>query len=182
MFSLKILFLTLVCIISGLLFFHNDAFAQTPTCTTPGVPPNVLITYPACQGVNCNPTQATCTWGAANGAANYSIKVTEIDSNTVINTQTLPAATLNFTFGVTSGKTYKCDVTAVNSCGANGTTGTFSLLCQTDVVSTPTPTLVPGATVPPIQQLPATGNNFILMALGVTGGIIMFFGAVLLKL
>lgn len=166
--------------ISGLLFFHSDAFAQT----APGTPGNVLITYPARQGVNLDYTQATCTWEAASGAATYSVQITEVDSNTVITTQSLASSVLTYTFAVTSGKTYKCSVTAINSSGTAGTSGTFSLLCQTDVIpnTTVAPTLPPGAIIPPIQGIPPTGNNFILMALGVMGGMIMFFGIALLKL
>lgn len=168
--------------ISGLLFSRSDAFAQS--CSTPGTPGSVLITYPARQGANLDATQATCTWDAVSGAASYSVKITEVDSGTVITTQALSSSVLTYTFSVTSGKTYKCDVTAINSCGTAGSTGTFSLLCETDVVTanpTATPTLVPGATAPPIQEIPPTGNNFMLMALGIMGGMVMFFGVTLLR-
>lgn len=176
MSSLKFILLTFVFMISGLLFFNGAAFAQT----APGTPPGVLITYPARQGVNLDSTQATCTWGAATGAASYSVQITQAGTNTVIATQTLSSSTLTYTFPVTSGQTYTCNVTAINASGTAGTAGTFSLLCETDVVVAPT--AAPVVTVPPIQQIPATGNNFILMALGVAGSLIMFAGVVLLRL
>lgn len=176
--SLKFLLVTPVFIVFGLLFFHGNAFAQA--CTTPGTPSNVLVTYPACQGVNCSGTQATCTWGAASDAASYSVQITEVDSNTVVTTQSLASSVLTYTFSVTGGKTYKCSVTAVNSCGTAGSAGTFSLLCETDVVVNPT--AAPVATLTPIQEIPPTGNNFILLALVAAGGMIMFFGIALLRL
>lgn len=180
MFRLKLLLFTVAYMISGLLFFHGDVFAQTPACTTPGTPGSVLITYPARQGINLDSTQATCTWGAASDVASYSVQITEVDSNTVVTTQTLSSSTLTYTFPVTGGKTYKCNVTAINSCGTAGTAGTFSLLCQTDIVTSPT--AAPGATIPPIQEIPPTGNNSILMMLGAMGSIIMFVGIALLRL
>lgn len=177
MLNLKSLLFIIAFIIVGVIFSHGNAFAQS-TCNTPGTPSSVLITYPACTGVNCDSTKATCTWGAASDAANYSVQITEVDSNTIVTTQTLASSVLTYTFGVTSGKTYKCNVTAINSCSTAGAAGTFSLLCQTDVLTNPT--IAP--TVSPIQQLPATGNNFILVALAGAVGLIMSFGVLLLKL
>ncbi len=133
------------------------ARVSAQACTTPAQVPNVIISYPACDANNlCNFTQATCTWGAVSGAATYSVKSTEVETSTIVYNQSVAATLFTATFPITQGKTYKCEVSAVNSCGTAGPAGTHSLLCQVDaaVTTTPaipqaTPTLVAKPVVPP---------------------------------
>lgn len=123
------------------------------TCQPPAAVSNVKVNFPNCEGDVCNFEQASCTFDAVSGAVTYSLKVTEVDSGSVIKSETLSSAT-KIIFPVTNGKTYKCDVAAVNSCGQTGATGTDSKLCviegQLPTPSpTPTPTLTPVPTATP---------------------------------
>lgn len=118
---------------------------DSSTCTPPAAVTNVHIVYPFCSGDQCSFTQAQCTWDSITGAVSYTAKITEVDSNTVIKTDTPSSSTTQTTFPVVSGRTYKCDVTATNQCGASGGTGSDSLLCKApDLGVSPTPT--PSAT------------------------------------
>lgn len=127
-----------------------DATA-TPACTTPGTVTNVKVTYPYCQGNNCSFTQASCTWNAVSGAASYSVKVTEVDTSTVIQNTTMAAPTTITTFNIVQGRTYKCDVSAVNACGTTGGTGSDSVLCQISgqLQTTASPTTTSASTIAP---------------------------------
>lgn len=170
----KLLFFAFVFTLAGFFIFHADAFAQA--CTTPGTPSNVLITYPACTGVNCDSTQATCTWAAATGATSYSVQVTQAGTGAVIATQSLSSSTLTYTFPVTSGQTYTCSVSAVNSCGTAGVAGTFSLLCQTDALVNPT--AAPALPSSP----PVSGSPVPLIVTSIIGFVILTFGAMMFVL
>lgn len=166
-------FIALVVIIFFFLFSFHSKTVYAQACTTPGTVTNVKITYPACANGQCSFTSATCTWDATLNAATYTVKVTEVDTNTIVTSQSITAPTTTITFPVTSGKTYKCDVTAVNSCGQAGGTGSDSLLCKVDGVFA-SPTAVP--TQPPIIGAPnpqptlaPTGNlQNILLITGVS--------------
>lgn len=133
----------------------------TSACTPPGTVNNVLVEYPSCTGDQCLFDQASCSWSAVDGAVTYTLKVTEVDSGNVVKSESLNASTTRTTFPITNGKTYKCDVTAVNACGASGGTGTHSLLCKTDGLfptNTPAPTtpVSPPPTSPPAPTTPAS--------------------------
>lgn len=167
----------IVFVVLSFLFTSTLVFAQT---TAPGTPSNVLVSYPACEGENCNFSQAKCTWGSATGAATYTVVITEVDTNTVIQNQSVSSSTLTFTFAVSSGRTYKCDVTAVNSSGSSGATGSHSLLCQTDEVSAPTPIPTTPPIGAPLPPPPSAGNEFIFMSLGLMGAAVMLIGATVL--
>lgn len=125
----------------------SSAETNTQTvCQTPGTVSNVTIEYPFCeQGstLECSFTQASCSWNPVSEASSYGLKITEVDSGTVIKTDSVSSSTTKIAFPVTSGKTYKCDVTATNSCGSTGGTGTDSLLCKVDEVALATPTPPP---------------------------------------
>lgn len=130
--------------------------SPTLNCPPPAEVTNVKVDYPlSTGGSQVDFTRASCSWDAVTGASSYTVKVTEVESGTVVmNNQTVNPPTTNVAFAVTSGKTYKCDVTAVSSCGASGGTGTDSLLCQAQGIlptSTPVPTTTPRVTptIPP---------------------------------
>jgi hypothetical protein len=173
--------------------------AQTPgeACTVPAPVQNVLITYPHCDASNnCSLTQANCTWSAVDGATGYQMTVTETDSNTIVKTEAVTGT--SSIFDVTQGKTYQCDVQAVNSCGESGPAGSHTLLCEVDalvaspsptpVVTTPptlTPTLPPGITpityvsAPP-PTLPPAGITDNTTLIGAGAALFIFAGAALL--
>lgn len=119
----------------------------TSTCQTPGGVQNVRIDYPYCQGSACSSTQASCSWDAVTGAVSYTVKVTEIETGTIVkNNQIITAPPLTLVFSINNGKTYQCDVAATNACGTSGQIGTDQRLCETAVVATPVPTATPAPT------------------------------------
>ncbi len=132
--------------------------AQTPAggdqaCTPPGTVANVKVNYPSCIGSDCSFTSASCTWDAAAGVVTYNVKVTEVDSSTAVNVPgSVSANTTSVVFPITQGKTYQCDISAINSCGATGGVGTASLLCKVDgILASPSPsaTVAPSSTPVP---------------------------------
>ncbi len=167
----------------ALSFYSPKALAQTPACTTPDAVQNVEVVYPNCVGTQCNFTQAGCTWGTVASAANYNVVVTELETSTTIYNQQVPAATTNISFSITQGKTYKCDVSAVNSCGTAGPVGSFQLLCQTQAGVSPTSTTAP--TIPPATPQPTikpTGSVTSTLTVGFISVIFMIVGGAVLIL
>jgi hypothetical protein len=160
----------ILTLFSSIFILNSSVLAQS----APGTPSNVLVSYPVCEGENCNFSQAKCTWGSASDAASYTVVIREVDTNTIIQNQSVSASTLTYTFPVTSGRTYECTVTAVSSSGQSGTSGSHSLLCQTDEIGAPIVTAPPAVPLPPP---PAAGNEFIFMAIGFVGAAIILIGA-----
>lgn len=156
----------------------------TPTatgsaCQTPDAVSSVELNYPSCQGTQCNFTQADCTWAAVNGATSYSIKVTQVDSGTVTKTDTVAAPTVMYAFAVEQGKTYRCDIAAINSCGTSGPVGSAQALCSVDgQVGSPTPVQ---PTTPPqvIPTVVPTGDTNTTMLVGIGGVLVAIIGGVL---
>lgn len=181
---MKHLLTVLQIIVIATLFYAISLTFKLPTqvsaqaCTTPAAVTNVVVTYPDCTGSTCLFTQANCTWAAVTGAASYQITATEVDSNTVVKNQTVDSATTKVVFPVTSGKTYKCDVTAINSCGQSGGTGSDTLLCKIDgITSAPTavPTSAPLVKNTPIPTLAPTGDT---QSMIIVGSIIAVFSII----
>jgi len=186
---MKNVLIALVGIIS-LLFIINISsplssvvpVVNAQSCTTPSQVQNVLVTFPSCDtsGV-CNFTQGSCTWAATTGATSYQVNVTEVETGaSIVNTQVTSSVTSEV-FNVNQSNTYKCDVSAINSCGTSGPSGSYSLLCKVDaavtVTVTPAPIQPPAPTSPP--KLPPTGSNdSIYFTLGsailIIGGIALF--------
>lgn len=177
----------------------TQSSAQTPgeACTVPAAVQNVLITYPHCDASNnCSLTQANCTWSAVTDATGYQLTVTETDSNTIVKTEAVTGT--SSIFDVTQGKTYQCDVQAVNACGESGPAGSHTLLCEVDALvaspsptpvvassSTPSPTLPPNitpisftSTPPPPPSAPGAFENTV--AVGVGAAVFIISGAALL--
>lgn len=168
----------------------TTAATATPACQTPTAPTNVKITYPNCPNGVCNYTQAVCTWDAVTGAVSYTIKITQIDSGNVIKTDSVTAPTVQEVFPVEQNKTYKCDVSATNSCATPGPSSSFQLTCKTDaIISTPTTastvtpipssvfsTSTPVATRPPRPTLPATGDTSTTVLIGIGGIAVAIIG------
>jgi len=156
----------------------------TPTatgsaCQTPDAVSGVELNYPNCVGTQCNFTQADCTWAAVNGATSYSIKVTQVESGTVTKTDTVAAPTVTYVFAVEQGKTYRCDIAAINSCGTSGPVGSAQALCSVDgQVGSPTPVQ---PTTPPqvIPTVVPTGDTDTTMLVGIGGVIVAIIGGAL---
>lgn len=172
--------------------------AQTPdnSCTTPPAVQNVLITYPQCDASNnCSLAQANCSWSTVTGATGYQVTVTQTDSNTIVKTETITGT--SSIFNVTQGKTYQCDVQAVNSCGQSGPAGSHTLLCEVNALVSPspsptitssptsTPTLPPNITpityvsAPP-PTLPPSGMAETTGIVAAGAAVFIFAGAALL--
>jgi len=113
---------------------------QETTCPTPSQVQNVLVEFPNCVGDACNFTQASCSWGSVAGATQYQVKISQVESGEVVRDDKVEAATTRIEFSIVQNKTYKCDISAINSCGVSGAAGSHSLLCAVDaLVETPTP-------------------------------------------
>lgn len=154
----------------------GEVYAQA--CTVPAQVPNVAITFPSCNGSNCDFTQGSCSWGSVTDATGYQVTITEVETSRTIQSQQVASTVSTNTFPVAESNTYRCDVTASNSCGS-GQAGTASLLCKVDAAVTSTP----AATVPPATpapKLPVTGSNTPLFLLAGSALIIVAMGGVLL--
>lgn len=113
-------------------------------CALPEAVQNVKIDFPNCVGDQCNFTQASCSWTSLVGATKYQVTVTQVDDGTSISNEAVDASVTTKTFDVKDGFTYKCDVSAINSCGTAGAAGSNTLLCKVDAaVATPIPTTPP---------------------------------------
>jgi hypothetical protein len=129
----------------------------------PNLPQSQLV--PSAKAISCSYNQASCSWDPTIGAVSYAVKVTEVESSNVVYNNQVQSSITRVVFNVTSGKTYKCDVTATNSCGSSGGTGTDSLLCAADGIPsfTPAPTSVasvaPTPTPAPTQTPQACGYS-----------------------
>lgn len=125
----SILLLLAFCSILLSLFTVRAAHAQA-SCPLPASPTNILVEYPGCQGDNCSLAQASCSWGAVAGATSYSVKITEVDTTTIIKSETVTTNDV-YLFPVTQNRTYRCEVSAINSCGT-GPAGQHELLCKVE--------------------------------------------------
>lgn len=133
------------------------ATGQDSSCPAPETPASVEVTYPLCTGNTCQFDQAGCNWSSVPSASKYNLKVTEVETGVNIKTEEVTGTSTSFP--VVQGRTYKCEVSAVNACGTVGGTNQDSLLCQVDLQVSPTPTPVPTApsvvaTPPPAAPVP----------------------------
>lgn len=122
------------------------------SCTTPPEVSTVEVSYPSCVGSQCSFVEADCTWEAVSGATNYTVKVTEVESGSIVKNVTAQGSATSYTFPVTQNKTYRCEVAAVNACGTSGPAGAGEALCAVDglTVSTePSATPIPTPTPKP---------------------------------
>ncbi len=154
--------------------------ASAQACTAPAQVTGVKIDFPSCVGDQCNLTQANCSWTAVTGATKYQVTVTEVESSTVVKNEQVTAT--NDVFNVNQNKTYKCDVSAVNACGASGLAGTFSLFCKVDPLVSPTAVPPTQAPPPPRPTLPPTGTISTSVAIGLVSMIFLTIGAFLVVL
>jgi hypothetical protein len=149
-----------------LVFEQGNSIAEAQTCSLPAQVTGVNITFPSCTGDVCNFTQGQCTWGNVSGATNYQVTVKVVETNATVATQQVSSSITSLTFPVAQSNTYKCDVSAINSCGT-GPSGTASLLCKVDAAVTTAPSPVQTQnqpiTVPQTstnnQKVPVTGNT-----------------------
>ncbi len=122
------------------------------SCTTPPQVSTVEVNYPSCAGAQCSFVEADCTWDAVSGAANYSVKITEVDSGTVVKNVTVGGSSTSYTFPVTQKKTYRCETSAVNACGTSGPAGVGEAICEVDGGLDPVPSATPTPTPTPTPK------------------------------
>ncbi len=128
---------------------------QGASCPAPGTRATVTLSYPLCESTgggpeNCQFDKAGCVWEPVSGATKYSVKVTEVETGANIATNTINAPTVKTSFPVVQGRTYKCEVSAINSCGSTGGTNADSLLCQADAFVSPPPAPTQAPTPAPV--------------------------------
>lgn len=171
----------------------NDAACPAPAATN-----NVLVDFPNCEGINCSFTDASCTWDASADATTYNVTITEVEAGTQVKQESLATGVLKTVFPVTQGKTYKCEVSAKNACGATGAATSHQLLCVVDAMvspteaptptiaptATPTPTVAPTNTPIPTKSIP-TGTppqaGSYAQTIGILGGVMLaIIGGILL--
>lgn len=173
---------------------------QAQACATPGEVTNVNIAYPHCEGENCVTDKADCSWSSVQDAVSYKVKITEIDTNTVKQDVTVGGGTSLLVFDVIENNTYKCEVSAVNSCGSTGPAGSHQIVCKvlgtvtvaptappspTPTVPTTTVTQPPAPTSPPvtpITALPPTGSLGSTIFIGAAAALLFVAGGLLLVL
>lgn len=131
----------------------NTTGNQGGTCPAPATPATVTLSYPLCEqgqtGETCQFDKAGCVWDAVSGATKYNVKVTEVETGAVITSEQVTTTKKNFS--VVQGRTYKCEVSAVNDCGSVSVTNEDTIVCEIDALlsPTPTPTPAPVSTPPP---------------------------------
>lgn len=166
-----------------ILLFITPADVKAQSCAAPAAATGVTVEYPGCNGTTCDLIQASCAWNAQADAASFNVTVTEVETGTLIkNNESQTAGTTKVIFPITQGRTYKCDVVAVSSCGGLAAAGTDQLLCEADaIIDQPTATPVPptATPVPPTPTIEPPGGLFQTVTL--LGGIaIVIIGGLLL--
>lgn len=134
----------------------NTTGNQSADCPAPGTPATVTLSYPLCEqgqtGESCQFDKAGCVWDAVSGATKYNVKVTEVETGAIIKTESV--TTTKTSFPVVQGRTYKCEVSAVSSCGSVGGTNEDTIVCEVDALLSPTPTPTPTPTPAPVSTPP----------------------------
>lgn len=82
------------------------------------------------QPAACTTVQATCRWDPTPNATRYFVTVSEVASGTTIKSEWVTHPTTALTFSAEPGKTYRCNVSAENSCG-QGPSATGQVTCPT---------------------------------------------------
>lgn len=163
------------------------------TCTDPGVVQNVTVNYPNFTDTETDFNSANCTWDANTSATTYNVKITNVDTEAVVDEKTLAPDELTLVFPVAQKGTYRCEVAAVNSCNVAGTAGFDQQVCGADamVTETPSPIVTEAPTATPTAvivteaptakpTLPPTGSVGTIATVGVGGIILMLIGGALL--
>ena len=111
--------------------------AEPATDLEIATPSATVIPTPACFA-----NTASCEWDPLDGAGSYNYKITLASNSAVIDQGTVESGVTNVEFEISKGVTYKCEISAVNSCGP-GAPATATQAC---IEATPIPTTRPSAT------------------------------------
>lgn len=164
----------------------------------PGPVDNVSVNYPNIEGDEADFTKASCTWDPNTSASQYSLKVTEVDTNTVLKEELVNSGISKDVFDVTPNNTYRCEVAAVNADGIAGVAGVDEQVCEVEATTSPTPTPIvtitptsipatPTATLVPATPttrptLPPSGSVGTIATVGLGGVLLFLIGGALLFL
>lgn len=141
---------------------ETPATTQQESCPTPSQVSSVKVEFPNCVGSVCNFTQASCSWDSVSGATKYQIKVSQVESGETVKDDQVDAAVTRVEFPITQGKTYRCDVSVINSCGNISAVASDQLLCQADaLIPTTAPSTTPNPTPAPTTFVPTTAPTII---------------------
>ncbi|MBP7832952.1 MAG: hypothetical protein KA035_04245 [Candidatus Levybacteria bacterium] len=162
--------------------------ADEEVCPDPSPPSDVLVDYPNCEGTQCDFNKANCSWGDSLDATTYNVTVVQVESNQEVVSETVPSSTTKVVFDVVQKTTYRCTVTAVNTCGSTSVGVSAEQYCENDalVEATPVPTTpvntpIPTASLAPTvfvaptavivnETLPPTGG--VLETAGIVVGVV----------
>lgn len=173
----------------AILFAFNATNSYAQACSAPALASGVTVEFPGCNGTSCDLAQASCAWAAQADASSFNVTVTEVETGTIIkNNESQLGSTTKVLFAITQGRTYKCDVVAVSSCGGLAAAVSDQLLCEADaLIDTPTPSPTTIASAPTATPVPPTATPTIappgnlLQTVTIVGGImIAIIGGILL--
>lgn len=174
----------LILLVFGFAFlFSRVDTANAQACAAPATPTGVTVEYPGCNGSTCDAAQASCTWVAQSDAASYNVTVTEVETGTIVmNNESQTSDTTKVIFAITQGRTYKCDVVAVSSCGGLSAAASDQLLCEADaIIDTPTPAPPTATPIPPTATPSIAPPGGIMQTAAIMGGVlVVIFGGILL--
>jgi hypothetical protein len=169
----------------------------------PGIVEAVSVNYPNQEGDSLDYTKASCTWDPNPNASQYSLKITHVDTNTVLKEELVANGINKDVFNVLGDNTYRCEVAAINASGIPGAAGSDEQVCPAEVTAQPSPTTPVVTTVPSpiltasptatliptqppvttvIPTLPPAGNIGTIAAIGLGGVILFLIGGALLFL
>lgn len=110
-------------------------------------------------GPACQVTLAICRWDPLPGATAYTVRVTEVGTGVIIKPdQSVSSSTLLLLFPAQPEKTYKCEVSAQNSCGNGPVVASPLVICPGLPTPISTPTPIPGATSTPTPIVTPTST------------------------
>lgn len=159
----------------------------------PGAVESVSVNHPYIDGDAVDYTRASCTWDPNPNAVQYSLKITEVDTGTIVKDEAISTEQTEDIFTPTGGYTYRCEVSAINASGVAGVAGIDEQVCEIPLEPSPTPvvTTPPVVVVSPtdipvlptaVPTLPPAGSVETIATLGIGGVILLLIGGALLFL
>ncbi|HRN96711.1 MAG TPA: hypothetical protein PLD54_04655 [Candidatus Levybacteria bacterium] len=169
---------------------------QDGESTDPGPVDNVSVNYPNIEGDQADFTKASCTWDSNMNAFQYNLKITEVDTGTVLTEEVVNSGMQKDVFDVIPNNTYRCEVAAINSAGVAGTAGVDEQVCEVEASASPTPIVTVAPTEPPASPtatlvpqiptakptLPPAGSVGTIATIGLGGVLLFLIGGALLFL
>lgn len=121
-----------------LLIGQDNVASENMLSLAPGATVNIAAV--------CRENIATCSWDEVDGATDYRFKIIDLSDNSVYKEGNEPGTSVEFT--AFAGKSYKCEVVAVNDCGGVGDAGVGQSACVLSGTPTPTTPITTGSPTP----------------------------------